>query len=368
MRYILESQAYPRLCGNATQSVQHQSQVGTPSQFALRVVRGTAIVIASVFLCGCNSESTESVKPPSSQAANASSPAPTEVGDKVAMFALGRAISLGSDGHTKDEFLAFNWYLRAAEAGLPEAMAEVARRYQIGLGVREDIETSMRWAEKGAELGDPKAIVLSGSRDPVNLFVGFEELLDADAKEEKLIQHSKTKVARLTQAADTGNLDAKLQLGRLLRTGVLYQIKGKHKNALVLDVERAQKALVEAADAGSATAALDVARWYQLGGDGVKADPIAAAKYWSQIEAISTPEGQYSIGHELRPPEKRYYQVQIWRDRKLTYEQCGRQAREWLDKAARGGHAQAALELGKMLYQFGYEDLPASFENFFFFF
>lgn len=338
------------------------------SALACGSIRWTAYYIALAAMAitqfGCDSKSTVGSKSASAPMAAASLSVRAEAGDKIAMYSLAQAHAQGSDGNPRDEFLAFKWYLRAAEASLPEAMAEVARRYREGIGVREDFEASVRWADKGAELGDPKAMALSANRDPLDLFVGFEEILDAESKEEKLIQDSKAKIAKLLRAADAGNVEAKVHLGRLLRTGIWYELKGKRKNAVERDADRALAALTKAADAGSTTAALEVAQWYQLGGDGLKADPVRAAKYWDQLEATLTAEGQYAIGRDLRPSDRKYYKPRVWRDRTLTYEQSGRLAREWLSKAAKAGNAQAALELGKMLYRFGYDDLPASFESY----
>lgn len=335
--------------------------------FAVRNVRPSAlcaVVIASVLQVGCDSKSTLTVGSAASSPAKAGSlTARAEAGDSAAMIALARAHELGTDGSKKDELLAFKWYARAADAGLPKAMAEVAKRYREGRGVREDFEASVRWADKGAELGDADAIYLSTIRGPWDLFLGWESVIDSESEEAKLIRDSSVELNRLNRAADAGSVDAKLRLGQILRAGVWYQLKDKRKVATAPETDRAVKSLVDAAGSGSAIATLELAQWYQKGGDGLKADTSLASKYWDRTEGIAAPEGQFAIGHELQPSQRKYYKARLWRDQVLTYEQASWKAREWLEKAARQGHAQAALDLGNMLSsdQYGYSDEAKAF-------
>ena len=280
------------------------------------------------------------------------------------MVALGRAYALGTDGFARDELLAFKWQLRAAEAGLPKAMAEVARRYRDGTGVRMDFDASLRWADKGAELGDADAIYLSAIRNPFDLDIGWQVNLDVDSQEKKLIADSVAELGRLTRAAEAGSVEAKLRLGRLLRTGVWYTIKGKLKSATAPNSDKALEWLNGAADAGSALALLELAQWHQKGGDGLKANTSLADKYWDRIDAVMSTDGQYAIGREVQPADRKYYKARAWRDQMLTYEQASWKAREWLERASGQGHVRAALDLGNMLSstQYGYSDEPKAFE------
>lgn len=316
---------------------------------------------------GCDSKSTYGTSPSASAPATANAVASkAEAGDSSSMFALGQAYALGTDGFKKDEMLSFRWYLRAAEAGLPKAMAEVAKRYREGNGVRVDFQASSRWADKGAELGDADAIYLTVPiGNPFDRFdLGLQRDVDKDSQEKKLVADSAVELNRLTRAAEAGNTEAKLRLGRLLRTGVWYTIKGKLKAATAPNMEKALQWLNGAADAGSALAMLELAQWYQKGGDGLKADTSLADKFWDRADAIASPDGQYAIGHEVQPPERKYYKPRAWRDQLLTYEQASWKAREWLEKAAAQGHMRAALDLGNMLSsaQYGYSDEPKAFE------
>ena len=76
-----------------------------------------------------------------------------EYGDKAAMFAFAK--SQASAGH---QVVAFGWFLKAAEAGEPDAMAEVAIRYRDGVGVREEPTQWRKWNDRAAESGVPEAI------------------------------------------------------------------------------------------------------------------------------------------------------------------------------------------------------------------
>jgi TPR repeat protein len=192
--------------------------------------RGQALCIAvtacTLLQVGCDYKTTGGGSPASAPANSVSLAARAESGDKAAMRALARAYGLGTDGQKKDELLAFKWYLKLAEGGDATAMAEVARRYREGNGVRSDFDESLRWADKGAELGDADALYLSAIRIPFDFGFGWQVNLDVDSQEKKLIVDSAAELNRLTRAAEAGNSEAKFRLGRLLRTGVWYTIRG----------------------------------------------------------------------------------------------------------------------------------------------
>ena len=278
------------------------------------------------------------------------------------MFDLGRAHDSGSDGYKKDELEAFKWYLRAAEAGMPRAMGEVAERYREGIGVRRDWDASLVWADKGAEKGDAQSLYLAS-------ILPFQDVdVDSKSEERMLVQNSAKKVARLTQAAEGGSVDAMIRLGEMLREGVWYTIEGKRKAATVADTESAKRWLETASDKGSAIATLGLARWYQKGGDGLKADELLAAKYWDRVESTATPDGMYVIGRELHHPALPFEKdpPKLWRDQVLTKQQACSKSRQWLERAAGQGHAEAALDLGSLLSstQCGFKSEVEAFKYF----
>lgn len=327
---------------------------------------GGAMFALALLQVGCDSKRDKDKPPAASNTDSAQSlAAKAQTGDVSAMSDLAAAYANGVSGLKRDEAQAFLWYLRAAEAGLPKAMGEVSRRYRDGQGVREDFDASLRWADKGAQLGDAEAIYLSAVRSPFDLFFGWQVVLDAESQEKVLVANSADELNRLTRAAEAGSTEAMLRLGRLLRTGVWYTIKGKPKSATAPNREKAIWWLNGAAEAGSAVATLELAQWYQKGGDGLKADVLVAEKFWDKVEAVASADGQYAIGREVQPPPVReYYKTRIWRDQMLTYEQASGKAREWFEKAAAQGSTRAALDLGTMLAspQYGSTDEPKAFE------
>lgn len=55
--------------------------------------------------------------------------------------------------------VAFNYYLLAANEGVPEAMAEVAEAYTYGNGVMKNIGSAAEWRERAAKKGHRKSQV-----------------------------------------------------------------------------------------------------------------------------------------------------------------------------------------------------------------
>jgi TPR repeat protein len=70
--------------------------------------------------------------------------------DAGSVEAMMEYADLMSDG--RDE-LAFAYYLKAANAGVPRAMVEVAKRYSNGVGVLKNIGSSAEWREEAAKMG-----------------------------------------------------------------------------------------------------------------------------------------------------------------------------------------------------------------------
>jgi len=325
-----------------------------------------AAVIASMFQVGCDSNSPPGKESAASLAANSGSVATkAEAGDSAAMLNLARGYERGTDGLKKDEILAFKWYLNAAEAGVPKAMTEVSKRYREGRGVREDFNASVLWAKKGAEMNDAEAIYLSVAyQDPLGLFIGWESLIGSESEEAQLIREWSNTLGQLNQAAEAGSVDAQALLGRTLRAGIWYEFKGKRKAAIAPVSDIAVHWLTAAADGGSVIAMQELAQWHQKGGDGLKVDESLATKYWDRVESVTDSESQFVIGHQLTPSNRKSYKARLWRDQWLTYEQAAWRAREWLEKAARQGHARAALDLGNMLTsdQYAYSDEAKAIE------
>ena len=347
----------------ASASLHWRSRSDATVGTAQRVACCTAMLILCL-LAACDWRSGTNTKATSTSPAIADAlAAKAQAGDTGAMFDLARAHERGTDGLAKDEFLAFKWYLRAADAGLPKAMGEVAKRYWDGRGVREDLDASRRWTAKYAATGVADAGFLFDFVDPDDwpLLLASQQVVITHAEEAKYLREQSAELSRWNRAAQAGNLNAKLHLANVLRSGVSYYRKpksvarsadkfldGPTTYAIQPDPKRALSLLSEAADAGSAMALLELARWYQSGGNGLTADSELASKYWDRVEAISEPDGQFAIGQSLQSPqERKWYGSTQWRNESLSYESAGSKSVEWLGKAADQGHARAALKIAK---------------------
>ena len=58
----------------------------------------------------------------------------------------------------QDDAKAANWYLKAAEQGLPEAQWNLGWMYESGKGVPFDEKEAMKWFHKAAIQGDALAL------------------------------------------------------------------------------------------------------------------------------------------------------------------------------------------------------------------
>ncbi len=94
-----------------------------------------------------------------------------EAGSRQGMLNVGNMYAQGQ-GVPQSHEKALYWYRKSAEAGDAISMAEVARAYAEGLGVAPDPEQAMVWYRKSAELGNPdaqwilgEALYAAGDRD-----------------------------------------------------------------------------------------------------------------------------------------------------------------------------------------------------------
>ena len=71
------------------------------------------------------------------------------------LFVFDRAISpYDSFTQTKPDYVkAFEWFIKAAEDGYPDAMKNIGIMYYLGRGVESDDEAAKRWLTKAANIG-----------------------------------------------------------------------------------------------------------------------------------------------------------------------------------------------------------------------
>ena len=89
-------------------------------------------------------------------------PADSVEAASIRKFNVGRMFERG-DGVNVDSSIAYSWYLRAAEDGLPEAQNEVGVHHYWGLSGPENKERSTHWFRKAAAQGFSEAMFNLGN-------------------------------------------------------------------------------------------------------------------------------------------------------------------------------------------------------------
>ncbi|MDL2284802.1 sel1 repeat family protein [Oxalobacter sp. OttesenSCG-928-P03] len=79
--------------------------------------------------------------------------AKADAGDKEAQYEAGLIYLWGVDSLNANADVAAGWFMKAAEAGQPEAAYRLAALYVNGYGVRQNMERAHEWFEKAAEAG-----------------------------------------------------------------------------------------------------------------------------------------------------------------------------------------------------------------------
>lgn len=163
----------------------------------------------------------------------------------------------------QDKEKAFEWYLKAAEAGEVDAFPNVAYAYREGDGTLKDVNKAKEWYEKGVEAGDPASMRgLGYMYDPD--YKGFE----TDA--EKTFDLMKKGYEAAVKAND------KIEIGNCANyIGVCY-LDG-------LGVSKDPSAVIEwytkAAEAGNGMAMKNLGATYYWGEPGIPKD-YDKAFYW----------------------------------------------------------------------------------------
>ncbi|AKP73934.1 Polar organelle development protein [Piscirickettsia salmonis] len=124
---------------------------------------------------------------------------------------------VSGQGVRQDEVQAFHWYLRAARSegdGFINAM-KVALCYEVGIGIRQNIEMAVRWYRIAAEKGHTDAAF-------------YLDKLKRAIKRYYLA----------TEKAHQGNPAAQYQLGKMFEAGILVN---KNKNIALAWYQRAAK-------------------------------------------------------------------------------------------------------------------------------
>ena len=215
---------------------------------------------------------------------------------------------------TDDLEKAFEWYLKAAEQGSPDAMCEVGKYYREGYGVKKNPEEGVRWLLKSAEKGNDEA-----ARQ-----LGYCYKNGAGVKKD-LAEAFKWFI----KSAEQGNAQAQFNVA------VLYSLGKGVKE----DPEESFKWMLKSAEQDYYPAQTLLALSYE-NGIGTEKNLIEAAKWYHTAAQKGNPEVQFTFGKFLMNapgiagnPEEGV---------------------KWFRKAAEQGHVEAQIELGLcLLYEKG---------------
>lgn len=179
-----------------------------------------------------------------------------EGGAGACLAIIGDAYQVGRPGYKKSAATAFEWYLKAANAGSPHGLYEVGEAYRLGEGVTKDVALAVQWLEKAVARENIEAMTSLGSIYLYNTkqFVRREE-----------------GVKWLRIAAEKDDLQAQVWLGEALAFG---------EDGLQPIPAEGQKWLKAAADRSSNRGFMGMARIYR--------DGVGVAADWRQADQWAT--------------------------------------------------------------------------------
>jgi TPR repeat protein len=230
-----------------------------------------------------------------------------EDGHMYSAVILGHRFLVG-EGVCKDFNLAFYWYKRAAEAGIPVAQVQMGHFYRDGCQIPRDIKTAMTWYKRAVDKGD-----IPGMMALAELYRGWFGAKEDRAKALALYQ----------KAAALGSSDAEYQ------GGVLLMMNGTQKNSVNQGIEKLI-ALAEDGHPDSMTALGDA---YYQGRIGPRNIP-KAYDYWFMAAKAGSALGAFKLGMA-------YFSGEC-----ATINTC--EAAGWIIAAARRGLPEAELMAGDL--------------------
>ncbi len=152
-------------------------------------------------------------------------------GDVVAQYSLANHMNAYrrfkrylSDDISLEHQKANEWYLKAAEGGLPHAQFTLGRNMLIGQGCEVDVESGYKWINAAA---------LSGY-SPAQRYLGESSFSPNDSAEKEAVQAS---VGWLKNAALNGDFPAKLYLAWELSTSAFPEYLNPEEALAMLDTD-----------------------------------------------------------------------------------------------------------------------------------
>ncbi|WP_306131404.1 tetratricopeptide repeat protein [Roseivivax marinus] len=320
-------------------------------------------------------------------------------GDAAAQTLLGYMLRSGTGGEA-DPKAAFGWFLAAAEQGEPDAMLALARAYARGEGTEADSGTAETWLRRAAEDGQieaqvrlAQALTERGPESASEAVTWFRSAAEAGnplgARGLGTAYLTGTGVAAnpdaaeewLTRAAEAGDAGAMFNLGvsyasgtglavndaaalRWLRAAADKGLPRAHAPLGALleagrggppDLDAAIKHYRDGAEAGDPAAVIALGK---LAGSGALEGRVAPQRAvpWA---AAAAADGDAEAETWLRARAEAGEGAAQYALAALKLDRDGAEAdgADWLDRAARSGHAVAQDRLGR-LYMTGGAGLP----------
>ncbi|MGN1357526.1 MAG: tetratricopeptide repeat protein [Succinivibrionaceae bacterium] len=223
--------------------------------------------------------------------------ASSDQGDAVSSNLLGAMYENGY-GVEQDFSRAFDYYKKAAEKELPEALNNLADLYQKGQGVDQNPDDARFYYAKAARMGDPNAGITmyrllmdksSPEYSPQEAYRYLEVAADGGYPEAQyllaldlLAQGDSDKSEEYLEKATRGNY-----VPAFISLADIY-LGGK-------DPQKAAKLYLKASNEGNAEGSLKLARMY-LKGNGVKTDYAQAFHFFGQAANQGSVEGKTQMG------------------------------------------------------------------------
>ena len=255
-----------------------------------------------------------------------------ESGEAEAQLELGKAYVKGN-GVSQNNELAAKWFRKAAEQGNADAQDNLGVMYNAGDGVERDKLEALQWYRKAARQGHAQAMFHLGTA-----YYNGDAVQISDATAYAWFLLAK-------QAGDRNAEDAINRVGADLKPDVIVEafneIATFYDKGEVLqknDTEASRWWLL-AAQRGSQDAKLAIAGRF-LSGRGVAQD-FVQAKYWCS-EAAKPMEGEKNADNRAT------YCLGYLYENGLGVEKNPKTAREWYERSASAGSAQATKILARM--------------------
>ena len=199
-------------------------------------------------------------------------------GVAVAQTLLGTAYDRGLKGYLVDKKVALQWFEKAAKGGEPGAQLEMALRYFLGRGVRQNNQKALAYFKGVAKTSHPIAAQLAAvAKTNLGIIYCYGFGVPVDLKEG---------LNWLRQAAEAGYPEAMRRLAAYYYYGV---------DACPQDLKEGFEWYLKAAEAGDANAQYNLGIIHQSGRGGIKIDHSVAFSWFLKSAHNGDSDGMVAL-------------------------------------------------------------------------